>query len=106
MPAPFVPEAPPSSFNVVSTFIGNISNFGTITAKTGVDILGSTITGAIVDSGVISATHGILIDNASKIDASRRQRYLDHRIRVSQAAYRAPACSRWPRAPASISPAA
>ena len=56
--------------NVVSTFIGNISNFGTITAKTGVDILGSTITGAIVDSGVISATHGILIDNASKIDAA------------------------------------
>ena len=54
--------------NVVSTFTGNISNSGTITAKTGVDILGSTITGAIVDSGIIAATHGILIDSASKID--------------------------------------
>ena len=36
-------------------------------------------TGAIVDSGIIAATHGILIDGTSKIDEGRWQCYLDHR---------------------------
>ena len=46
----------------VSTFSGgNISNSGTITAKTAIAIAGSTITGAIVDSGNILASRlGIL----------------------------------------------
>jgi len=50
---------------------GNISNFGTISAKTGIAIKGTTITGAIVDSGVIlGTTHGIFIDGTSTINAS------------------------------------
>src|SRR5262249_27706825 len=56
----------------VVTFAGNIDNSGTITAKTGISISDSTITGAIVDSGTIKATsHGILIDSASEILASK-----------------------------------
>ena len=55
----------------VTSFSGNVSNAGTITAKTGISIVGSTINGAIVDSGTLNATsHGILIDNASKIVSS------------------------------------
>jgi autotransporter passenger strand-loop-strand repeat protein len=56
----------------VPTFIGNIANGGTITARTGIGLNGSTITGAIVDNGTIKATsHGILIDSASEILASK-----------------------------------
>ena len=56
----------------VSSFVGNIVNSGTITAKTGIDLFDSTIIGAIVDSGTIKATsHGILIDSASEILASK-----------------------------------
>ena len=48
---------------------GFLSNGGKITARTGIALLnGSTITGAIVDSGTIVATsHGILVDAASEI---------------------------------------
>ena len=55
----------------VLNFTGNISNSGTITAKTGINVTGSTINGAIIDSGTILATgHGILVDSASKITAA------------------------------------
>lgn len=55
----------------VTSFSGNVSNAGIITAKTGISIVGSTVNGAIVDSGTLNAsTHGILIDNASKVAAS------------------------------------
>ena len=37
-------------------FLGNISNAGTISAPTGITIASSTISGAIVDSGVVTAT--------------------------------------------------
>ena len=57
--------------NNVPTFTGNISNSGTITGATGVSIIGSTIAGAILDTGTLKATtHGILIDSASKITSS------------------------------------
>ena len=48
---------------------GFLSNGGKITARTGIALLnGTTITGAIVDSGTIVATsHGILVDAASEI---------------------------------------
>ena len=57
----------------VSTFSGgNISNSGTITAKTAIAISASTINGAIVDSGnILASKHGILIDGASTIIASK-----------------------------------
>ncbi len=52
----------------VTSFVGNISNAGIITAGTGVGIIGSTITGAIVDSGTINASRvGINVDGASKV---------------------------------------
>ena len=56
----------------VSTLTGNISNAGTISAKTGINIVGSTITGGIFDSGIITATSGpgISIDSASKLTAA------------------------------------
>ena len=55
----------------VTSFGGNVSNAGTITAKTGISIVGSTVNGAIVDSGTLNATsRGILIDNTSKIVSS------------------------------------
>ena len=58
----------------VSTFAGNILNNGKITAATGIAVLGgSTVLGAIVDSGSIVATsHGILIDSASEILAGSK----------------------------------
>ncbi len=52
----------------VTNFTGNISNAGTITGKSGISIVGSTINGSIVDSGTLVETnHGIVIDSASKI---------------------------------------
>ena len=55
----------------MSTFVGNLTNAGKITATTGISILHSTIGGAIVEAGTINATsHGILIDSASKIVAA------------------------------------
>ena len=52
----------------VSTFDGNITNGGTISAKTGIGVIGSTIVGSIVDSGTLLATRvGISIDGTSKI---------------------------------------
>jgi hypothetical protein len=54
--------------NTVTAFSGNISNAGTITAATGIGIVGSTITGSIIDNGTILATsHGISIDSASAV---------------------------------------
>ena len=54
-------------------FTGKIVNSGAITARTGIAVLGgSTIFGAILDSGTIKATsHGILIDSASEILATK-----------------------------------
>ena len=55
----------------VTTFSGAISNAGTIAAKTGININHSTITGAIIDSGVVlGSSFGIRIDSASQITAS------------------------------------
>ena len=52
----------------VSSVVGSIVNSGTITAKTGIALFESTISGAIVDSGSIKATsRGILIDSGSEI---------------------------------------
>ena len=42
--------------NPVSTFIGNISNAGTMSGNTGIAIAGSTIDGAIVDSGYLKGS--------------------------------------------------
>jgi len=57
--------------SAVTAFSGNIANAGTITAPTGIKISGSTITGAIVDSGTILATnHGIAIDGTSQITST------------------------------------
>ncbi len=55
----------------VTSFGGNVSNSGTIAAAIGIEIVGSTINGAIVDSGTLTASsRGILIDNASKVVSS------------------------------------
>ncbi len=55
----------------ISTFVGNVSNSGTITAQTAINIVHSTITGAIIDSGIIlGSSHGILIDGASSITSA------------------------------------
>jgi hypothetical protein len=52
----------------VSSVVGSIVNSGTITAKTGITLFQSIISGAIVDSGSIKATsRGILINSGSKI---------------------------------------
>jgi uncharacterized protein with beta-barrel porin domain len=54
----------------VSTFTGNISNGGMISAKTGIGLLSSTLTGAIVDSGTLLASRlGIGIDSHSTINS-------------------------------------
>src|SRR5262249_43604640 len=52
----------------VPTFTGNVSNAGTIAAPTGISITNSTITGQIIDSGLI--TGGIKIDAASRITST------------------------------------
>ncbi|WP_294534478.1 hypothetical protein, partial [uncultured Rhodoblastus sp.] len=55
-----------------ATISGNISNAGTISAPTGISLVGATMNGAIIDSGVIQATgHGILIDANSKIVSTK-----------------------------------
>ena len=58
----------------VTTFLGGITNSGTITAaNTGIEILGSsTIHGSIVDSGnILASTRGILIESTSKIASTK-----------------------------------
>ena len=56
----------------VSSFTGDIANAGTIVAATGIALFDSTVAGAIVDSGSIKAvSHGILIDSASEILATK-----------------------------------
>ncbi len=56
---------------IISTFTGGITNAGTITASTGIAIAGSTINGAIVDSGNILASKvGISIDSASRVSTA------------------------------------
>jgi hypothetical protein len=56
----------------VSSFDGSIVNSGRITAKTGIAVVDSTISGAIVDSGSIAATsRGILIGSAGEILAAK-----------------------------------
>ena len=55
----------------VSTFVGNVSNSGTITAQTAINIVHSSITGAIVDNGIIlGSSRGIVIDSASQITST------------------------------------
>jgi hypothetical protein len=59
--------------DAVSSFTGDIVNSGTITAKTGITLIDSTILGAIVVSGNLLATsHGILIDDASQLSNASR----------------------------------
>jgi hypothetical protein len=56
----------------VPSFAGNISIGGMLSAKTGIAIAGSTLTGAIVDSGTLPGSrHGITIDSASKITSTK-----------------------------------
>ena len=60
-----------SAFGVASV-VGSIVNSGSITAKTGIALFASTISGAILDSGSIKATsHGILIERASEVLSSK-----------------------------------
>ena len=55
----------------VTTFAGGITNAGTISALTAINIVHSTITGAIVDSGnILGSSHGIVIDSASTITSA------------------------------------
>src|SRR5580698_8711925 len=55
----------------VSTFTGNISNAGTISAPSAIVIAASTIAGAIIDSGsLLGSSHGIAVDAASKITSA------------------------------------
>ena len=54
-----------------ATFSGGIVNSGTLSGKTGISISASTISGAIVDSGIIVGTsRGIAIGSHSEIVAS------------------------------------
>ena len=77
-----------------STFTGSIVNSGTITAKTGIAVEGSTISGAINDSGNIAgSTLGILIDNASTIAGGGPMPYKSPERRLA-AASATPAFSR------------
>ena len=55
----------------VSTFTGNVSNAGTISAPSAIVIAASTIAGAIIDSGsLLGSSHGIAVDAASKITSA------------------------------------
>ena len=55
----------------VATFTGTISNGGTLSGATAISIIGSTIVGRIVDSGVLSGSNiGIAIDGGSEIVAA------------------------------------
>jgi hypothetical protein len=57
----------------VTTFAGNVVNSGSINAKTGIGVFGSTISGAIVDSGAIKATSiGILVSSGGVISGGIR----------------------------------
>jgi uncharacterized protein with beta-barrel porin domain len=56
----------------VSSFSGNISNAGIITAKTAIAIADGTIQGQIVDSGtILASSYGIFVDSASKISTTK-----------------------------------
>ena len=55
----------------MSAFSGGVTNSGSISAPTGIGIFASTINGAIVDTGTITAANfGIVVDNASQITTS------------------------------------
>ena len=54
-----------------TTFSGGITNAGTISAQVAINIVHSTITGAIVDSGdIFGSSYGIVIDSASTITSA------------------------------------
>ncbi|HLH89403.1 MAG TPA: autotransporter domain-containing protein [Xanthobacteraceae bacterium] len=56
----------------VRSFEGNITNSGTITAKTGILVQNAGISGAIVDSGIINASHiGIIVRSQASVVATR-----------------------------------
>ena len=79
-----------------TTFAGGITNAGTISALTAINIVHSTITGAIVDSGnILGSSHGIVIDSASTITSATKPSISS--VRPLSAAYQMPAPSRLQR---------